>query len=128
MGGRNDKWATPHKRRAGHSRRAHCSRRRAVGQAPKTLPDGTTCHCHGRGCRTRWPGECSPETDSGLRHSTGLDYCRLPIKDLHVPARDAQTILGPARISTTLEIYTTCDEAQRDALTRLHGLLDESQD
>jgi integrase len=45
------------------------------------------------------------------------------LKDLHVPARDAQAILGHTRISTTLEIYTdTADEATRDALTRLHGL------
>jgi integrase len=42
------------------------------------------------------------------------------LKDLHVPPRDAQVILGHARISTTLEIYTDAgDEAQRDALTRL---------
>jgi integrase len=48
--------------------------------------------------------------------------------DLHVPVRDAQVILGHARISTTLEIYTdTADQAQRDALTRLHGVLDEAQ-
>jgi hypothetical protein len=46
-----------------------------------------------------------------------------------VPARDAQTILGHTRISTTLQIYTdTGDPAQRDALSRLHGLLDEAQD
>ena len=51
------------------------------------------------------------------------------LKDLHVPPRDAQVILGHARISTTLEIYTDAgDEAQRDALTRLHGLLDETKD
>ena len=51
------------------------------------------------------------------------------LKDLHVPARDAQAILGHTRISTTLEIYTaTGDPAQRDALSRLHGLLDEAQD
>jgi integrase len=38
----------------------------------------------------------------------------------------AQTILGHTRISTTLEIYTDTDEhARRDALTRLHGLLDQ---
>ena len=43
--------------------------------------------------------------------------------------RDAQTILGHTRISTTLEIYTdTGDPAQRDALSRLHGLLDGAQD
>ncbi len=50
------------------------------------------------------------------------------LKDLHVPARDAQAILGHSRISTTLEIYTNVDEpARRDALTRLHGLLNERQ-
>jgi integrase len=50
------------------------------------------------------------------------------LKDLHVPARDAQAILGHTR-STTLEIYTdTADEAKRDALVRLHGLFNESQD
>src|SRR5215469_1869444 len=47
------------------------------------------------------------------------------LKDLRVPARDAQAILGHARISTTLEVYTNVDEHARPAaLTRLHGLLD----
>jgi integrase len=59
-----------------------------------------------------------------LRHTVGS-----LLKDLGVPARDAQTILGHTRISTTLEIYTDTDEeARRDALTRLHGLLDQAQD
>jgi integrase len=59
-----------------------------------------------------------------LRHTVGS-----LLKDLGVPARDAQTILGHTRISTTLEIYTdTGDPAQRDALSRLHGLLGEAQD
>src|SRR5215831_16071873 len=59
-----------------------------------------------------------------LRHTVGS-----LLKDLGVPARDAQTTLGHTRISTTLEIYTdTGDPAQRDALSRLHGLLDEAQD
>jgi integrase len=50
---------------------------------------------------------------------------RRDFKDLGVPARDAQTILGHTRISTTLEIYTDTDEeARRDALTRLQDLLD----
>ena len=50
------------------------------------------------------------------------------LKDLHVPARDAQAILGHTRISTTLEIYTdSADEAQRDALRRLDGLLDSDE-
>jgi hypothetical protein len=49
-------------------------------------------------------------------------------EDLHVPARDAQAILGHSRVSTTLEIYTNVDEqARRDALNRLHGLLDEAR-
>jgi site-specific recombinase XerD len=50
------------------------------------------------------------------------------LKDLHVPARDAQAILGHTRISTTLEIYTGVNEqAARDALNRLHGLLDQRE-
>ena len=58
-----------------------------------------------------------------LRHTVGS-----LLKDLKVPVRDAQTILGHTRISTTLEIYTLTDEpARRDALTRLHGLLDQGQ-
>ena len=56
-----------------------------------------------------------------LRHTVGS-----LLKDLGVPARDAQTILGHTRISTTLEIYTDTDEeVRRDALARLHGLLDQ---
>jgi integrase len=56
-----------------------------------------------------------------LRHTVGS-----LLKDLGVPARDAQTILGHTRISTTLEIYTSTDEeARRDALIRLNGLLDQ---
>lgn len=44
-----------------------------------------------------------------------------------MPARDAQAILGHTRIST-LEIYTdSADEAQRDALRKLDGLLDTDQ-
>jgi integrase len=59
-----------------------------------------------------------------LRHTVGS-----LLKDLGVPARDAQTILGHTRISTTLEIYIHNDEqARRDALTRLHGLLGKAQD
>jgi integrase len=47
-----------------------------------------------------------------------------PRKDLGVPARDAQIILGHAHISTTEQIYTHVDEpARRDALTRLNNLL-----
>ena len=58
-----------------------------------------------------------------LRHTVGS-----LLKDLKVPARDAQTILGHTRISTTLEIYTDTDEeARREALTRLHGLLDQAE-
>jgi integrase len=58
-----------------------------------------------------------------VRHTVGS-----LLKDLRIPVRDAQAILGHARISTTLEIYTdTDDQARREALTRLHGLLDDGQ-
>jgi integrase len=56
-----------------------------------------------------------------LRHTVGS-----LLKDLKVPARDAQAILGHTRISTTLEICNVDGEAKREALTRLHGLLDQS--
>lgn len=50
------------------------------------------------------------------------------LKDLRVPARDVQAVLGHTRISTTLEIYTdSADEAKHDALSRLHGLFDDAQ-
>ena len=49
------------------------------------------------------------------------------LKALGVPARDAQVILGHSRMAVTLEIYTqTDDEAQLDALTRLHNLFDRA--
>jgi integrase len=49
------------------------------------------------------------------------------LKALGVPARDAQVILGHSRLAVTLEIYTqTDDEAQLDALTRLHNLFDRA--
>jgi integrase len=58
-----------------------------------------------------------------VRHTVGS-----LLKDLGVPARDAQTILGHTRISTTLETYTDTDEqARRDALTRLQSLLGDTQ-
>jgi len=50
------------------------------------------------------------------------------LKALGVPARDAQIILGHSRLAVTLEIYThTDDEAQLDALTRLHDLFAEEE-
>jgi integrase len=59
-----------------------------------------------------------------VRHTVGS-----LLKDLGVPARDAQVILGHTRISTTLEIYTDTDEqARRQALTRLHDLFDQVGD
>jgi integrase len=49
------------------------------------------------------------------------------LKALGVPARDAQIILGHSRLAVTLEVYThTDDEAQLDALSRLHDLLDHA--
>ena len=54
-----------------------------------------------------------------IRHTTAS-----LLKDLGVPARDAQIILGHAHISTTQQIYTHVDEAaRRQALTRLNELL-----
>jgi integrase len=59
-----------------------------------------------------------------LRHTTAS-----LLKDLGVPARDAQIILGHAHISTTQQIYTHVDEvARRNALTRgLNNLLGGSE-
>jgi hypothetical protein len=55
----------------------------------------------------------------GIRHTTAS-----LLKDLKVPPRDAQIILGHAHISTTQQIYTHVDEAaRRKALTRLNKLL-----
>jgi len=46
-----------------------------------------------------------------------------------VPARDAQTILGHTRISTTLESYTDIgDPALREGFPGCMGLLDEARD
>jgi integrase len=54
-----------------------------------------------------------------LRHTTAS-----LLKDLGVPARDAQVILGHAHITTTQQIYTHVDEVARlDALTKLNQLL-----
>ena len=54
-----------------------------------------------------------------IRHTTAS-----LLKDLKVPARDAQIILGHAHISTTQQIYTHVDAtARRKALTRLNKLL-----
>lgn len=46
------------------------------------------------------------------------------LKDLGVPPRDAQIILGHSHVTTTQQIYTHVDEAARlDAITRLNKLL-----
>jgi integrase len=50
------------------------------------------------------------------------------LKDLGVPPRDTQVILGHANVSTTQQIYTYVDEAaQRAALIRLNKLLGGSE-
>jgi integrase len=46
-----------------------------------------------------------------LRHTVGS-----LLKDLKVPVRDAQTILGHTQISITLEIYTLTDEPARTGM------------
>ena len=54
-----------------------------------------------------------------LRHTTAT-----LLKNLGVPARDAQLILGHSRLSVTQEIYTHEDrQAQREALQRISGVL-----
>lgn len=54
-----------------------------------------------------------------VRHTTAT-----LLKNLGVPARDAQLILGHSRLVVTLEIYTHEDrQAQRDALSRISDAL-----
>ena len=54
-----------------------------------------------------------------LRHTTAT-----LLKNLGVPARDAQLILGHSRLAITLEIYTHEDrQAQHDALTKISDAL-----
>jgi integrase len=56
-----------------------------------------------------------------LRHTTAS-----LLKQLRVPPRDAQMILGHAHISTTMQIYTHVDEeARASALTGLDKLLSD---
>jgi integrase len=56
-----------------------------------------------------------------VRHTVGS-----LLKDLRVPIKDAQAILGHSRISTPLEIYTYADEeARRKAVTQLHDLFQQ---
>jgi integrase len=54
-----------------------------------------------------------------LRHTTAT-----LLKNLGVPARDTQLILGHSRLALTLEIYSHEDrQAQRDALGRISDAL-----
>jgi integrase len=54
-----------------------------------------------------------------LRHTTAT-----LLKNLGVPARDAQLILGHSRLAVTLEIYSHEDkQAQRDALGKISDAL-----
>ena len=57
-----------------------------------------------------------------LRHTTAT-----LLRNLGVPARDAQLILGHSRLAVTQEIYTHEDhQAQHDALTKIsHALRDD---
>ncbi|WP_188188901.1 tyrosine-type recombinase/integrase [Nonomuraea sp. SYSU D8015] len=55
-----------------------------------------------------------------IRHTVGS-----LLKTLGVPPRDAQVILGHARITTTQEIYTHVDkEAKQEALDKIHKLFE----
>jgi integrase len=59
-----------------------------------------------------------------LRHTTAT-----LLKNLGVPARDAQIILGHSRLAITLEIYTHEDrQAQREALGRISETLVHSSE
>jgi integrase len=59
-----------------------------------------------------------------LRHTTAT-----LLKNLGVPARDAQIILGHSRLAITLEIYTHEDrQAQREALARISETLGQSSE
>jgi len=54
-----------------------------------------------------------------LRHTTAT-----LLKNLRVPARDAQLILGRSRLAVTLEVYTHEDrQAQHDALGKVSAAL-----
>ena len=54
-----------------------------------------------------------------VRHTTAT-----LLKNLHLPARDAQLILGHSRLAVTLEIYTHEDrQAKRDALRQISDAL-----
>ena len=67
------------------------------------------------------PGRQDPP-DTGTR--APAHHRVAPLKDLGVPARDAQVILGHAHITTTQQIYTHVDEVARlGALTKLNQLL-----
>jgi integrase len=58
-----------------------------------------------------------------LRHTTAT-----LLKNLGVPARDAQIILGHSRLAVTLEIYTHEDrQAQREALGKISDVLRDGQ-
>ena len=95
-------------------------------------PDTDLCvhHQDGTADRTAEPRPVVPpdlrsQPSSALIkvHHCGIRSPAL-LKALGVPSRDAQIILGHSRLAVTLEIYThTDDEAQLDALTRLHNLL-----
>jgi hypothetical protein len=62
-----------------------------------------------------------PALDQG---ASSAAHHRTLLKNLGVPARDAQLILGHSRLAVTLEIYTHEDrQAQRDALGRISDAL-----
>jgi integrase len=64
-------------------------------------------------------GGCPVNQVHHLRHTTAT-----LLKNLRVPARDAQLILGHSRLAVTLEIYSHEDkQAHRDALGRISDAL-----
>jgi integrase len=86
-----------------------------------------------------WPGvrRAGVRSFVRIRDSNGIRKIRVHVirhttasllKDLGVPARDTQIILGHAHVSTTQQIYTHVDEAaRREALARLNKLLGDTE-
>jgi Phage integrase family len=71
----------------------------------------------------RWGASAELAFVHALRHTTSS-----LLKQLGVPPRDRQAILGHAHVTTTEQIYTYVDdEAKRDALTKLNKLLGGSE-
>lgn len=81
--------------------------RAASGCAPPSATLGIRQNREGYGLRY------APRVYVKIRLHTLRHTAASLLKDLGVPARDAQIILGHAHITTTQQIYTHVDEAAR---------------